>query len=160
MPPPFTKIPSVRLGLRSPRNFAGGLTLLAIAAIALWQLQDLPVGTAMRMGPGYFPSLLAYLIGFFGLVLLAGSMVVEGDRLEGWNVKNLALVLGAIVLFAFTIRTLGLVLSGAALMIVAASAARDRRWTEAVLFTVGMLVFAVILFPIALNLPLAIWPRL
>ncbi|WP_207476200.1 tripartite tricarboxylate transporter TctB family protein [Arenibaculum pallidiluteum] len=160
MPPPQMKVPAAGLGIRSPRNFAGGLVLLAIAALALWQIQDLSVGTAMRMGPGYYPRLLAFLLGFFGLVLMAGSVVVHGDGLERWRVKNLVLVLGAIVIFAFAIRTLGLVLSGAALMLVSALASHDLRWREVLLFTAGMLVFSVILFPIALNLPLPIWPRL
>jgi len=145
--------------LRNPGNLFGGLALIALALFTFWQISDLEVGRAMRMGPGYFPRLLAILIGAMGVLLVAMSAFVPGPRLERWSLGRLGLVLGSIVVFAITIRPLGLVLSGAILIVLSTLAAPGTRWKETAIFGVALLVFVTLLFPIALSLPLAIWPR-
>jgi len=146
--------------IRSPQNLAGGLALIALALFAFWQTGDLEVGTAVRMGPGYFPRLIAILIAAVGVVLCAQSAFARGERLEPWSLKRLGLVLAAILVFAATIRTFGLVITGFLLVAVSAFAAPDLRWREAAIFAVAVVVFAVLLFPTALGLPIPVWPRL
>jgi putative tricarboxylic transport membrane protein len=145
--------------LRNPGNLIGGLLLIALALFTFWHTADLEIGRAMRMGPGYFPRLLAILICAMGVLLVAISAFTPGPRLERWSWGKLALVLGAIIVFGFTVRPFGLVLSGAILIVLSTFAAPDSRWKETAIFGVALLAFVTLLFPIALGLPLAIWPR-
>ena len=39
-----------------------GLMFIAIAALGLWVSRDYPVGTALRMGTGYVPRLLCWIL--------------------------------------------------------------------------------------------------
>lgn len=146
------------LRIHSPKNLLGGFLLVALAAIALWQAQDLPIGRAMKMGPGYFPRVLSIAVGVFGLIMMAMSAFVPGQKLERWSFGGLLLVLSAIVFFAFTVRSLGLVFTSAGLVAIATVAAPDWRWKEATIFGVCLVVFAAILFPKGLGLPLPLWP--
>jgi uncharacterized membrane protein SirB2 len=144
--------------IRSPQNFAGGLALVALAILAFWAGADLEFGRSSRMGPGYMPKVLAGLIGASGLIIMATSAFVDGPALTRWSGGRLLLVLGAIVLFAFAIRPLGLVATGIALVVVATLAAPDARWLETGIFAVALVAFTSFLFPVALGLPLPIWP--
>lgn len=90
--------------VRSPQDFAAGLFLLAVAAFAVYASSDLSMGTLRNMGPGMLPRMVATLIGVCGLGLLVGAMLVDGPRLERWSLRGPFFVLGAVLVFAVTIR--------------------------------------------------------
>jgi len=146
--------------VRSPQDLVGGAALLLLALIAWSQIGELRIGTAARMGPGWFPAALSLIVGAFGLVLVVRSLRLDGPALQRWHLRSMLPVLAAIVLFAFTIRSLGLVISAALLVLVSSAAAPDLRWRDALLFGASLILFAVLLFPVALGLPLPIWPRM
>lgn len=145
--------------VRSPQDVVGGLALVVVAVVAWTQLGELRMGTAMRMGPGYFPTILAGLVGLFGLFIAGRALVLDGPRLDPWGWRHIIPVIGAIAIFAFAIRPLGLVLSGAAIVLVSSFAAPDLRWRETLLFGAALVLFTVLLFKVALGLPFAVWPR-
>ncbi len=131
---------------------------MAPAAIALWQAQDLPIGRAMKMGPGYFPRVLAGAVGVFGLIMMAMSAFVPGPKLDRWSFGGLALVMGAIVFFAFAVRALGLVFTSAGLVAIATVAAPGLALEGGDDLRVCLVVFASILFPKGSACPLPLWP--
>src|SRR5689334_5828225 len=90
--------------VRAPQSLAGGLVLLALAALALWLTRDLDQGTLNAMGPAMLPRWLAVGVGLSGLALLAMAFLKEGDLLERWSLRGPVFVIGAIVAFAVTIR--------------------------------------------------------
>ncbi|HZH29065.1 MAG TPA: tripartite tricarboxylate transporter TctB family protein [Azospirillaceae bacterium] len=150
-----------RLGrVKSPQNLIGGLLMIGLAALVFWLIEDLPVGRALRMGPAYFPRLLAYLVLATGFVLVAVSFFVRGPELGHWAFGRLSVVLLAIVVFAFSVRPLGLLVTGVLVLGVASAAAPDFRWRQTLLFGAGLLAFVILLFPVALGLPLPIWPSI
>jgi hypothetical protein len=83
---------------------------------------------------------------------------VGGDRLEHWAVRGPLLVLGAVAVFAFTIRSLGLVVAGPLCFIVAALADRDSRPIEAVVSAIVATLACGFLFKDLLNLPIPFDP--
>lgn len=147
------------LRIRSPQDVAGGLLLVALALIAGWQALDLDLGRTSRMGPGYFPMLLSGLIGLFGAGIALRGLRLDGGDIAPFRWRRLLPVLLAITLFGLLIRPLGLVLASVALLLVASVAAPDFRWRGTLAFGAGLVVFAVLLFPVLLGLPLSIWPR-
>lgn len=147
------------LRIRSPQDVAGGLVLVVLAAIAAWQAADLDMGRTSRMGPGYFPTVLSGLIALFGAGIALRGLRVRGDGIAPFRWRRLLPVLLAITLFGLLIRPAGLVLASVVLLLVASVAAPDFRWRGTLIFGAGLILFAVILFPILLGLPLSIWPR-
>ncbi|WGD31760.1 tripartite tricarboxylate transporter TctB family protein [Ancylobacter sp. WKF20] len=99
--------------VKNPRDVATGLLLIAVAAFFAWQGSDLPMGRAIRMGPGYFPMILAGLLALFGLIVLLTGLTTQPEdggslNLREWPWRALFLVTLAVVLFGVGIRPLGL----------------------------------------------------
>ena len=81
---------------------AGGLLVL-FAAVALWLNLDHTLGSARRMGPGYMPMLVLWLLlGLGGIVTLAG-LTSGPEPLERWSrLEVLTAIAGAIVAVVVT----------------------------------------------------------
>lgn len=144
--------------VRNPTDLAAGLMFIACAGLAYWLVQDLRIGTAMRMGPGYMPRLVVYCLAALGAAIVVGALVRDGPRLERWDVRGLVLVSAAIAVFAVSIRFLGLVPSIALVAVVAALASAESRTAETALLAGGLAGFCVLIFVYVLGLPLAVWP--
>jgi len=52
----------VQLKIKNPEDFWAGIMFLGFGVLAVYISQDYPMGTAMRMGPGYFPTYLGALL--------------------------------------------------------------------------------------------------
>lgn len=146
--------------VRSPQEFAAGLFLLALAAIAFWQATDLSLGTMRQLGPGMLPRVLIICTALCGLVLLVLSFVHDGSPLERWGLRGPLFVLGAIVLFGLTIRPLGLAVAGPLVVVVGSFASSESRVVESVIFAVVITVFCLLLFKALLTLPIPVAPWL
>ena len=101
----------MHIRVRNPQDLLAGLFFLAIAAGALWVAWDYPTGSAVRMSSGYVPRLLCLLLAVIGLFVALRSLVVEGPDLTAVRLRPLVLITAAIVVFAYSIQTLGLVLA-------------------------------------------------
>jgi putative tricarboxylic transport membrane protein len=150
--------------IRSPLDVGGGLFLLAIAAIGYAEAAGffgrsaLPFGHMNSIGSGLLPKSVAILVGVFGLGLALQSLFVQGDRLEAWGIRGPVFVLGAVIVFALTIRTMGLAVAGPLCVIVAAMADRDTRPVELVIFAIVMTAVCIGMFKFILRLPIPIFP--
>jgi hypothetical protein len=143
--------------LRSPQDLGAGLLFVAIGAAGIVFGQDLAMGSAARMGPGYFPVLLSYLIVAIGLVLVIRGLLVDGPRIEPIHVRPLFAILAAILAFGVLIDRIGLALTAAVLTVGAAYARRDVNLKETLLLAVGLALFVVVIFAYALKQPLPAW---
>jgi putative tricarboxylic transport membrane protein len=82
----------------------------------------------------------------------------QGARLSGFNLRGIVTILGSVLLFAFSIRTFGLFLSGVPMMLLATAAAPGYRYKEAIVFALAITGFCALLFPFALGQPIPLWP--
>src|SRR5471032_214492 len=98
-----------RMTIRAPKDFWSGLMFLAFAAVALLSARGYSLGSAGKMGPGYFPLLLGLVLALIGAILVARSFVIQGERVGRLSVLPLMAVVLGVCLFAFSIETLGLV---------------------------------------------------
>ena len=90
------------------------------------------LGSAARMGPAYFPTVLGALLAAIGLVMLLKSLgSAEGGNVERVNVWLLVRVLVAVAAFAVLLHPLGLVLTAVVVVVLAASAGHEFRVGEA-----------------------------
>jgi hypothetical protein len=146
--------------IRAPKDFWAGVMFCAFAAVALIAARGYSLGSAGRMGPGYFPLLLGLALAGLGVVLVVRSIVIDGEPLPRFHVLPLAIIAVAVCLFGLAIEPLGLVISLAILVALAACAGLQFRPIETVALAVALIVFSVGVFVYALGLPLPVWPSL
>jgi len=158
--------------VRGPRDFYGGLALIALAIIAIVASGDLPGQHGFAFGPGTAPRMFATLLAIIGALVAVTGLFIDGPPLEGFAVRGPAYVLVAILLFAGMIRgvnlapigikaslpSLGLVVSTFVAFIVSIMGSTEMRWVESLLAALGMTAFCVGLFVYLLQLPFQLWP--
>ena len=137
-----------------------GATFIAIAAAGLWLSQNLKVGTAVRMGPGWLPTASAYLLIALGLAIAVRSLVTDPEALERWNLRPVLLVCAAIAFFSLGLNRFGLPITVCGVVIIAGLADAETRWRETLILAVGLAVAASLVFVDALGLPMPLWPEI
>jgi hypothetical protein len=158
--------------VRSPHDLAGGLFLLGLAAVGFIGAFNLPFGQLSGIGSGLMPKVVSVLVASFGVLLVAQGLVLDGDRLEQWHIRGPVFVLGAVLLFAATIRgatlslgglklvvpPLGLAVAGPLCVIFSSLADKETRLIEIVPFAILITAASIGLFKYLLRLPIPIFP--
>lgn len=144
--------------LRSRRDFLAGLIFLAFGAVAAIVARSYPIGSAARMGPGYFPFVLGCILAALGLVILGRGLLRHGPAPERTYWRPLLLILGAIALFAFSIESLGIALATALLVAISATASPESRRYESAILVAVLVAFTLGVFVYGLKLPFKVWP--
>jgi putative tricarboxylic transport membrane protein len=135
------------------RDFWAGLFLIAIGAAAIVLGRDYAFGTAVRMGPGYFPNVLGGLLILFGIYLVALSLRGSEPIAGAWSLRGLVLVPASLVLFGALIERAGFIPAMLMLMFGSASASTEFRLVEALLFSVLVTALCAVIFVWGLGLP-------
>jgi hypothetical protein len=143
----------VKPDLRNNRDLIAGLLFIVLGALAAVLARDYPFGTTMRMGPGYFPTLLGGILLVFGATILLRG-IRSGETVKGeWGVRPLAWITLSIVLFGFLLDRAGMVPATVVTLFVAAAAGREFRFKEVLLLAIVMTAFSVAVFSYGLKLP-------
>ena len=140
--------------IRNPKDFWSGLLFLGVGGAVVLLARNYQLGTALKMGPGYFPTALGGLLALVGLIAVARSFIRPGTAIEPFHWKLLLMVLGATLLFGVLVRNAGLIAAVAVLVLMGASASVYFRWRVAIALTVGLVIFSVVVFVKALGLPM------
>ena len=132
----------MKLDLRSNKDFLAGLLFILIGALAVVFARGYPMGSAMRMGPGYFPTILGGILFLLGIYVMIRG-IRSGTKVTGeWGWKPLALITLSIVLFGFLIDRLGMIPALAAMFFAAALGGPEFRFKEVLLLTVVHVFYA------------------
>jgi len=201
--------------IRNPRDFWGGIVMIAVALFALWATYDLPGMRGFAFGPGTAPRMFAWILMGLGAAVSLIGLFTSGPHAEQYAVsgplsgtvvvvaclllsffsvrvshlvpllppdivlavvqtvvltvlavlltrvapRGPVLVTAAILIFAVTVRPLGLVISSFVTLIISAGATEEVRWVETLVWAAALTLFCSLLFPYALNLPMQMWPR-
>jgi len=143
--------------VKSPQDLGAAFVFIAIGAAGLYFGRDLAFGSAGRMGPGYFPTILSGLIFAVGILLGFKSLAADGPPIEPVHIRPLLAILAAILAFGALIERIGLALTTALLTIGAAYARRHVDLKETLLLAAGLALFAVGVFVYGLSQPLPAW---
>jgi hypothetical protein len=146
--------------IRAPKDFWAGVMFFGFAVVAVLAARGYSLGSAGRMGPGYFPLLLGLVLGSLGALLIGRSLVLDGEPVPRLHVMPLAIIAVAVCLFGLAIEPLGLVVSLAILVVLSAWAGPQFRVVETMALALALIVFSVGVFVYALGLTLTIWPSL
>jgi hypothetical protein len=149
----------MRLQVRNPKNLYAGLLLGFFGVTGLTVGWSYPIGTAFRMGPGYFPLIINSALMLLSLVIISTSFFGKVEPAPKLHLRPLIFVLGGVVLFALLIIPLGLVLAATSLIAISRFGGWDVRFRQTVLLCVGLTIGAVLVFIYGLGLPFSVWPN-
>ncbi len=145
--------------IKSPKDFWAGLMFIAFGLFFLVVSQlNYQMGTAVRMGPAYFPTVLGGMLAVLGAIVLFDAFVLDGDKVAKFHFRPLLFVLASSLAFAYLLKPLGLVLASVALIFISAYGGHEFKWKEVGILTVVLVIFAVIVFVKGLTLPFPICP--
>jgi len=144
--------------IRHPKDFYSGLLFIGFGVFALIVGSNYTLGSAARMGPGYFPRILGILLVLIGALLVLRSLRLRGAAIPPFRWKPMLIVFVSVLIFGFIIDRLGLALSTVFLIFAASSASHEFRWKEALVSGVLFAALAIAVFIIGLKLQLPIWP--
>jgi hypothetical protein len=147
------------LRVKKPRDLGAGLLFIAFGIVGLWFGRNYAIGTAARMGPGYFPAMLSGLLIVLGSYIAARAFVLEGPPIAIFRWRSLLAVLSGVALFALTVQRLGAAIAVVIVVCVAALGLRESRWKEVVPLAIFVSAFCVLVFIVALKQPLPLWGR-
>jgi hypothetical protein len=145
--------------IKSPKDFWAGLMFIGIGGFfAIWALTHYQMGTAVRMGPAYFPTVLGGMLGVLGLFVLIESFAIDGPPVPAMSMRPLILISLACVVYGYLMKPLGLVISTAALVFISAYGGHEFKFKEVAILYVVLIIFSVLVFVKGLTLPFPLWP--
>jgi hypothetical protein len=145
----------MRIAVATRKDFWTGVIYVVIGVSAFVIARNYALGSAARMGPGYFPTAVALLLTAVGVAIVVRSFFRQGELIDRFAWKPMLLVLGSIVAFGILINRAGLVL--AAVVLVLGCAAASERFRIGWLPVLGMatlIAFCVIVFVIGMGIPM------
>ncbi len=152
--------------LRNPSRLngsvVGGAIIIAVSAIALVSSSDLETGNLSDIGPALFPRALASLLMILGAMITVTGLRggAHNEPLQPWKLRPILSILGGILLFGLTVRTIGIVAAAPLALLTAGLATAETKWGELLLFVIALTVFCSVLFRLVLSLPIPLAPWL
>ncbi len=146
------------LKIRNVQDFRSGLMFMILgAAFGLGALKY-SMGSASRMGPGYFPTILGWLTVILGIVIFIEAFKIEKDRPTAPAWRPLLGVLGGVSAFAYLVDTGGLISAVIACVMLSAIGGPDFRLKESLISSAVLSVTVWAIFDLALGLPFRLFP--
>ena len=144
--------------VRSQEDFWAGLMFVGFGVLAIVVAREYAFGSAMRMGPGYFPTMIGIGLILLGLAIAATSFKFDGEGIGGFAWRPMLLLSVAFAAFAWGIEALGFIPAMAIMIVLSALSGRERRWHEVIIETVVMIAgcWAVFIYGIGLPFPLIV----
>jgi hypothetical protein len=145
--------------LKAPKDFWAGLMFIGTGVFFLvWAMTHYQMGTAVRMGPAYFPVMLGGLLAFLGLLVLLEGFAMEGPKVPAFALRPLILISFACVVYGYVMKPLGLVAATALLVFISAYGGHEFKWKEVTILSAILILFSVLVFVKGLTLPFPICP--
>ena len=130
-----------------------GLFLIVVGVTAVIIARNYTFGTALRMGPGFFPTVLGGFLILSGLYILANGLR-SGDALgSSWPLRALIVLPLALVLFGVLIDRAGFIPAMLVLIFGSGLAGTEFRLIEMLIFSVLLTALCAVVFVWALGLP-------
>lgn len=146
--------------IQGQQNFWSGVMFIVVGLLFSWFATDYQMGTAARMGPGYFPFWLGIIMAILGASLSLGALShkAEETKVDRFGWKSIILVLGGVALFALLLKPLGLYVSLFLLVMITSYASHDFNWKVALATAIFLVVFSYVAFVKGLGLIFPLYP--
>ncbi len=143
----------MKLEFRRNRDFWAGLMFLGIGAVAIFIARNYPFGRLLRMGAGYFPTLLGGVLILFGAYIMVKGLL-KSEKVQGsWSIRAMIVLPVMIILFGLLMERAGFIPALAVLTFGSAAASKEFRWGEVLLLTAFLTALSLAVFIWGLGLP-------
>jgi len=144
--------------VKSPKDFWAGLMFIAVGLFFLIGARNYELGSAARMGPAYFPTMVGGLLALIGVVVFFQSLVVRGGKVAAFPIRLILFMTVALLLFGYLLKPLGLVAALTLLVVVSAFAGHEFKLREVLVLASALIVLSVLVFVKGLGQPFPLWP--
>lgn len=139
--------------IRNRIDFAAGLIFVAVGLLYGMMSLRLSLGSALEMGPGYFPLVLCGLLVALGAAILINSLTGgPGESFGKVPWRALVMLPLAIVVFGVGLQYLGLLPSVFVSAFLASNASGGIPMMTRVAISVGLAIFCTLVFSWGVNL--------
>jgi hypothetical protein len=142
--------------VRSVKDFWTGVIYIAFGSAAIILSRDYGMGTALKMGPAYFPVILSSLLILIGTISLVRSFIKPGTPFGAFALRGLILIIASIILFGFILHGAGLIIALPVLVIISSYGSIRFRWKYSLVLAVGLTIFSVLIFLKGLGVPIPV----
>jgi putative tricarboxylic transport membrane protein len=143
--------------VRNTKDFWSGVIYIFFAVTAILMAREYGMGTAVRMGAAYFPTILGALLLLIGAISVVRGFLVPGTPIGAFAFKGLLAVIGGTVLFGLIVRDAGVAVALPLLAIVSAFGSMRFRWLPTLAMAAGLTLFCIFVFVKGLGIPLPIF---
>lgn len=140
--------------IRDPKDFWSGVIFVVFGLAAVIIGRDYSMGSAGRMGPAYFPTVLGGLLTVIGSIGIVRSMIKAGNPVGRFAIREIFLVMLSVVIFGILVRGAGLAIAVALVVMVSGYASLKFKVGPYLILAVGLAVFCVLVFVKGLGLPM------
>ena len=145
--------------IKSPKDFWSGLMFIGFGVFFMvWALIFYQMGTAVRMGPGYFPAVLGGLLAVLGIAVLLSGLTIKGPAVPQFHFRPVIFITIGTVLYGYLMKPLGLIITTGVLVFVSAYGGHEFKWKEVGILFLILALFSWAVFVKGLTLPFPIWP--
>ena len=146
--------------IRSKQDFWAGIMFLVVGAFFSAVATTYQMGTAARMGPGYFPFWLGAVMALLGAVIALGAMSPKAQEteVERFDWRIVFLIVGSVVVYGLLLRPLGVYLATFILVVLSSVASHEFNWKVAVGNGIFLVLFSYLAFVKGLGLIFPLWP--
>lgn len=148
----------MKVRIRHSQDFFSGLLFIAFGLITIIVAQDYKFGTAVRMGPGYFPMVLGWIMVALGALTSLRSLWLDGPPIPKMALRPILMVTLGVLAFGALIDPLGLVVAALALFLISALGGHEFKIKEVLLLFVLLTAVSVGLFVYGIGLTFKVWP--
>ena len=147
--------------IRNKQDFWSGVMFILLGLGFAWKATSYTMGTAARMGPGYFPHWLGILMAVIGAFIALSALRPKAEKTEigTFDFKILGIIILAVVLFAVLLRPAGLIVSLFVLVIVSSLASHEHSWKVSIANAIFLTLLCWGAFVKGLGLVFPIWPE-
>lgn len=148
------------MNIRNQKDFWAGVMFVVFGTGFAAVGSGYAFGTAERMGPGYFPTMLGLLLAAIGVVVAIGGLTSKGEveKVKKFAWSTLLFIIGPIVLFGLLLGTLGLVACLFLLVAIASYASHEFSWKATLANAAALIALSLFVFIYLLNLQFPLWP--
>lgn len=136
------------------KDLGAACVFLVLGGWFAYQSLGMPLGTPLRMGPGFFPLVLATLLLVLALAIGVSAIGGASEAMRVAGPRAILLILVPPIIFGLTVRGLGLVPSVAIVVVMTSFASKRMTPKLAAILTVCITAFCYLVFLRGLGLPL------
>lgn len=138
------------------KDLWSGLMFAGFGVLALIMGSNLAIGTAIRMGPGYVPRMLSYILIGLGIAIIVRSIIAPGDLIERLRWKPTTMVTLGVIAFALLFERAGLAPALVCLIFLAALGGQEFKLIETILACVVLITLCIVIFKLGLGMNISI----